>query len=109
MPNKAEWCTNDYVHLEHVERMQGQVVICDGLPPHPDIALVVREAMEEHDERTDYDGLQYSPHRCYACGPVTESLFDDHIAFSVAKAVLDRLRPFLSFPPEDDDDIFPPF
>lgn len=103
MPNKAEWCSNDRVHLEHVERIAGQVVICDGLPPHPDVALVVREALEEHDEQMDYDGLPYTPHRCYACGYIEETLFDDHVAFNVAKAVLDLLRPFLNFPKDGDD------
>ena len=112
MPNKAEWCTNDHVHLEHAGVSEGQVVVCDGLPPHPDVALLIKEAMEEHDERTDYDGLPYSPARCYACGVVDQGgMFEDHVAFMAAKAVLDRLRPFLSFPldDDDDDDIFPPF
>ena len=108
MPNKAEWCPNRRVHLEHVERIEGQVVICDGLPPHPDVQMVIEEQLEEHVEDTDYDNMSYVPPHCYGCGRIdSQQTFEQHIAQKTAEAVLDRLRPFLNFPLDDGDDIFP--
>jgi hypothetical protein len=118
--NKAVWCTQIHAHLEHVGVHEGQVVVCDGMPPHPDLVALIEGTIDDHCEATDYDGDTYSPWRC-DCGvvgtkhdaPLAERrYYDTHRATEIAKAVLKELHPFLNFPYDDGDgfdwDKFPP-
>jgi hypothetical protein len=116
VPNKAEWCTEIHAHLEHVGVHEGHVVVCDGMPPHPDLVALVEGTMDDHCEHTDYEGDTFSPWRC-DCGAVGKKYgttgeryepHDTHRAYEIAKAVLKELHPFLNFPYDDGDDILPP-